>query len=150
MQIWHYTIGDRLARIMLDGAIRPATANIAPGERPVVWFSANAVWEPTATKGLRGPDGLVRTIDKDELARHDALARIEVPLEVAPYGLGDFIRLSGVSPTTAERLARDPGAHLWRVSFEPVPSSRWKAIEVWSAERKRWEPISRQKPLWER
>ena len=50
MRVWHYTILDRAKRILLDGKIKAATAGVPTREIPVVWFSAQQVWEPTANK----------------------------------------------------------------------------------------------------
>ena len=58
--LWHYTTGTCFLQIVDDGMIRPATAFIAPGERPIVWFSAHPLWEPTACrthKRERATDG---------------------------------------------------------------------------------------------
>lgn len=49
MVVWHYTTFSRLTRILLTGEIRPASAGVPEGERPIVWFSRNPVWEETAT-----------------------------------------------------------------------------------------------------
>ena len=49
MQVcWHYTVGERLARIIALGEIRTSTTGVRASEKPVVWFSTNPVWENTA------------------------------------------------------------------------------------------------------
>lgn len=48
--LWHYTAGHKLPLIREAGALRPNGAKIAPRERPVLWFSAEPVYEPTAIK----------------------------------------------------------------------------------------------------
>jgi len=54
---WHYTPGIVAATqgkgikgILDTRAIRPSTEDIGRKERPVVWFSANQVFEPTAAE----------------------------------------------------------------------------------------------------
>lgn len=53
--LWHYTAGHKLPLILESGALRPNGAKIAPNERPVVWFSAEAVYEPAAIKLVQMP-----------------------------------------------------------------------------------------------
>jgi len=53
--LWHYTVGHKLPLIREAGALRPNGAKVAPNERPVVWFSADAVYEPTAIKLVQMP-----------------------------------------------------------------------------------------------
>jgi hypothetical protein len=53
--LWHYTAGHKLAMIRESCALRPNGAKVAPNERPVVWFSADALYEPTAIKLLQMP-----------------------------------------------------------------------------------------------
>ncbi|MFJ1470141.1 hypothetical protein [Massilia orientalis] len=53
--LWHYTAGHKLQLIRESCALHPNGAKVAPNERPVVWFSADAVYEPTAIKLLQMP-----------------------------------------------------------------------------------------------
>ena len=63
--VWHYTILDAFRSILRDGFIKPATQFVPPGERPVVWFSSNPVWENSAAKGVT-EGGRRRTATFDE------------------------------------------------------------------------------------
>jgi len=61
MLLWHYTKGVHLAKILADGFIRPATAFVDPGEKPIVWFSTDQHWEPTAAPGKKaGSESMTR------------------------------------------------------------------------------------------
>lgn len=53
--LWHYTAGHKLPLILESSALRPNGAKIAPNEKPVVWFSAEAIYEPTAIKLVQMP-----------------------------------------------------------------------------------------------
>lgn len=53
--LWHYTFGHKLPLIVTDAALRPNGAKIAPSEKPVLWFSADQVFEPTAVKLVHVP-----------------------------------------------------------------------------------------------
>ena len=72
MTAWHYTISDRAWSIFSDGLIKPATAGVYHPEKPVVWFSTQQHWEPTANKVavLRGGSMVHMTTKQmfDELA----------------------------------------------------------------------------------
>jgi hypothetical protein len=134
--LWHYTVGDKLRQILETGAILPATTYVPEGERPIVWFSLNLVWEPTANKGWRNVDGTISALDQSQTAeRCGGLVRIGVAPETAPYDWHTLKQLSGMSSKTAQGLYRvaiqeraRPGD--WRGTFDPVPRSKWIAIEI--------------------
>lgn len=51
---WHYTTGQNFVQIVKSGVLLPTAAYIARRERPVIWFSLEQFWEPTAQKRLQG------------------------------------------------------------------------------------------------
>ena len=145
MMLWHYTIRQFLDSILTDGVLKPATLGVPKGELPVVWFSANQLWEKTANKGTEDELGIRRTLSMHETHRYGkGLVRIGVDPSAAPYRWEDFKRLSGISPKTARDLYRKaieiqakPGE--WYVSFEPVPKAKWVAMEAFDGQR--WLPL---------
>ncbi|WP_225782640.1 hypothetical protein [Xenophilus sp. Marseille-Q4582] len=70
MIAWHYTRGQHMASILSSGFLRPATANVPDVERPVVWFSLNRHYEPTALPGIQGADGKMRFATLSEAYTH--------------------------------------------------------------------------------
>jgi hypothetical protein len=137
-EIWHYTVGLRLIEIIESKVIKPATANVPRGEKPVVWFSSNPVWEMTCNKGFQDKaTGLIRTLTKEETAYYgNGLVRIKVNSNVAPYNFQVFKKLSNISNRIArvlENVAEQQSANPreWYVSFKPVPQSEWLDIELW-------------------
>ena len=61
LDVYHYTTEKHhLPMILESGHLRPSNAGGAPGEPPLVWFSRDEQWEPTATKMMQGPDGVER------------------------------------------------------------------------------------------
>jgi hypothetical protein len=46
---YHYAPGVHLTKILRDGYLRPSNAG-TPSTEPLLWFSTNPLWEPTATK----------------------------------------------------------------------------------------------------
>lgn len=53
---WHYAPWAYLPKMVKDGFLEPRNAG-APTELPLLWFSRNQRWEPTATKLIRDPHG---------------------------------------------------------------------------------------------
>src|SRR5258708_39361054 len=104
--IWHYTVGNNFASIYHSGEIQPATAYIAAGEKPIVWFTTEEFWEPTVTKGRRRPDGTIEDLGMDALhAAGFMLWRIGVAPETAPYTWSELKKLSGMPSNVATQLA---------------------------------------------
>jgi hypothetical protein len=76
----------------------------------------------------------MNTVQTHELG--GGLARIGVSPEVAVHDWKQFKQLSGISTRAASEIY-NRAAHLgsrpgeWFASFEAVPRSAWKAVEVW-------------------
>src|SRR5437867_4326059 len=84
--VWHYTVQRHLPGIIASEEIRPATAGVPRGERPVVWFSANPEWEATANKdALNVRTGMVERLSRERTHDLFGLARIGVAPESAPH-----------------------------------------------------------------
>jgi hypothetical protein len=133
---WHYTIFDRFVDIVADGEIRPATAAVPNGERPIVWFSLNQHWEQTANKALRTADGRLIGLDMQGTMEHGrGLIRIGVRQERAPHTWRELKRLAGMGEDIAGglvRMARRDGADPrdWRGTFDPVQRADWSTVET--------------------
>lgn len=54
--LWHYAPWAYLPKMVNDGSLQPSNAG-APTKRPLLWFSKNQSWEPTATKLLSDSRG---------------------------------------------------------------------------------------------
>jgi hypothetical protein len=137
MIVWHYTTGEKLYQIVRDSVIKPATAFVPIGERPIVWFSTAPVWEETANKRLLRSDGKIVSLDRDGTHVHGGgLIRIGVAPETAPYKWELLKAKAHMTPRMAKGLIK--AAHKcgakpseWRGTFEPVPFEKWIALEVW-------------------
>ena len=66
--VHHYAPCVRLARILGSGYLLPSNA-MAGGELPLLWFSANQRWEPTATKAWKQGSGIVQLSLAEQLER---------------------------------------------------------------------------------
>ena len=49
--VWHYSAWAKLPAIVKSCELRGSNVG-ADGEKPMLWFSANQQWEPTATKDV--------------------------------------------------------------------------------------------------
>jgi hypothetical protein len=56
---WHYTTGEAFISIVESGVLRQATAFVPKNQRPVLWFSLNQDYEPTAAKAIMSEDGTI-------------------------------------------------------------------------------------------
>jgi hypothetical protein len=145
-KVWHYTTARRLAAILQAGELRFAAGLLPKGEKPVVWFSSNEEWEPTANIPLRQPDGRMAIATKDATCLLEGgLARIGVACETAAHDWEAYKRLSGITPKHAREMykaaiAQGARPGQWFANFEPVPRSQWLAVEVWDGREWRGEP----------
>ena len=70
--VWHYAPWATLPAMVESGALRGSNAG-APGETPMLWFSAHQKWEPTATKVMGTPQGVVQLTFKQQVERFGAI-----------------------------------------------------------------------------
>ena len=135
-RLFHYTSKCRLLKIIKDNEIRPAKMSDAPLEKPGVWFSFHARWEPTATKTFRNPlTGKQEFVPFERMGPVDPPARIEIEPSTAPTRWNEFVQLSGIPVEVArnvERVARKRGANPdeWRVCFDPISFDASVTVEI--------------------
>ena len=133
MNAYHYTTLDRAHLILMSGELLPATALVPDGERPVVWFSRQRTWEPTASKALRDPrTGLQRTLTFPEMVKF-GIARFRVDTSILmPWP--ELRAASGMTEAVAVALARagrKQGANPrdWYGHVGALPLSNVEAVE---------------------
>ena len=63
---WHYTTGQKFIKIVQSGLLIPTQVGVEDHEAPVLWFSQNPIWEPTACKGMIDAQGNNRTLSRHE------------------------------------------------------------------------------------
>ena len=147
---WHYTVGARLAAILGDRAIRPATAGVRLPEIPVVWFTESPQWEQTANKNLLEPGGGLRFLDRGETARvGGGLIRIGVSPASAPRPYRDLSKIARATAATVHhltRVAKSKGSlvGLWYFSVVPITDDAWIAIEGYDGTG--WHSIAQKHP----
>lgn len=74
--LYHYTVGPKLPVIAASGHLMPIGYGMATSsrEKPVLWFSENMQWEPTATKVISTDGG--KTYKRPEASELQALMGI--------------------------------------------------------------------------
>ena len=70
--LWHYAPWEYLGEIITSGCLKVSNAG-ASRERPLLWFSTNQHWEPTATKFLRTAEGLVKLTFDEQAAYYGCI-----------------------------------------------------------------------------
>jgi hypothetical protein len=92
-KVWHYAPWAYLPEIVQSGSLLASNAGTA-GERPMLWFSAHQVWEPTATKLLRAPDGKLIPMTFAQQAQSFGCIRFGLPahdVRLLPWSDACFI-----------------------------------------------------------
>ena len=121
--VFHYAPWLYLEMIVAGGFLKASSAGGAPHETPMVWFSSNQQWEPTATKMSR--PGVKATIGsaafKNQLANVGCV-RFRFPRDDARLlQWREACKAAGISSTTRKLLE----ASGRRVGAEP---EAWKAV----------------------
>lgn len=126
----HYAPCNYLPRIVASGFLQPFADNIAVGrELPLLWFSANQKWEPTATKALGSVGGSIRSMTMDEQLERIGCCRFSIPANdtrLMPWVKA--CRFAGIGYTAQrkmEAVGRRRGARPtdWFAVAEAVPLS---------------------------
>lgn len=166
--LWHYTTGENLRGILETGAILPTSTPSSDGTRPevpAVWFTYSDDWDPGVGGGMQltpdeatraasaflrgGVEAMRKTQPRLTMSAVGGLARISVSPDVAPLTWREFVARGLFDPRVAreqEKLDRALGADHdeWRASLDPVPASKWLAVEVRSRDEGRdneWRPL---------
>jgi hypothetical protein len=140
--LWHYAPACHLDRIGETGHLRPSNAG-APAELPLLWFSANQVWEPTAAKMVRDVAGCVRTLTHLEMRKLGIVRFGIASTDSRLFSWKSACNLAGTPRDmrrTLERVGIKSGAHPqhWFATPAPMPLDEltlqiwdggWKAID---------------------
>lgn len=150
MLIYHYTIAEKYSQIVSDGHIKLATAGIEHPSEAAVWFTTRDDWDETAGKGICFADGnRVLSVTADMTLCHhltDGLVRITCHDETATVDWQEYSKRAKLPRKTKyalEGFARTAGSHHrdWRVSFDPVETARFVAVDFWDG--KSWQKEQR-------
>lgn len=126
--MWHYTTGTNALEIIRSGVLKPATAHILPGETPILWFSANKVWEPTASKAVFDGETVIHLSRDQTRALCGGLFRFSAPAGIVLPRWPDIGQQANMRPAIIRALTktgRAQGANPshWGGLFKGVPIS---------------------------
>jgi hypothetical protein len=122
---YHYTIAPRFRQIITSGFLNTTDAGITGEQKPVLWFSTNPIFEPTASERIEIPDLGVRILTPDESrGLFGGLFRFGLGVEhLIPWDR--LHKAALMQPETVSHLefggriqGADPGA--WFGSLEPI------------------------------
>ena len=122
---YHYTIADRLVKILISGYLKLCPEKPLPNEPQLVWVTSNPEWDKTAFFGY--PDevldnaGRIRITLKSQYAPHN---NYYIPNQ---YNLETTARMVGVNP------------YDWGVSHEVIPIADFEKVELWRDGK--WEEV---------
>lgn len=142
MIAWHYTDGQQYELAMLSGMLEPAERR---GEIPLVWFSINPVWEPTACRAIDTPDGPQRlTVDQMRLLQ-GGVFRFGIHEARLSAGETQIRRLGKIGPAAGDQLIKTGLAmgskpNEWRACRGPVPLAILKVQRL--NDMHRWAPVA--------
>lgn len=127
-ETYHYTIADRLVKILIDGYINVMQSDLQiKNEVRLCWLTVNPEWDKTAFYGY--PEEVL-----------DNAGRIRITLGGTYHPHHKFRdRIYGV--VSLELSAKMAGVEPsdWRVTPETVPVNRFTKIELWK--NKQWVEI---------
>ncbi len=138
MIIWHYTTSERLVPILSTGELKTTDMGVTPGEKPILWFSSNQVYERTA---YRLKDNGESFSIREHIENFGGFVRfgIGIPLnaglEIFPWEggkLADEARIPPDERTRLEKTAKPQGANPneWYGTLKNVPVSSCAAIQI--------------------
>lgn len=122
---WHYTTGEKFKTIAAAGLLVPTAIGVRPPERPVLWFSLDQQFEPTARKAtIEG--GTLRVLSIDETKRRGGGL---VRFGMTPHRLymGEKLRTRAHisralwASLCSAAVAQNGDPSLWAGCIQPVP-----------------------------
>jgi hypothetical protein len=150
--VWHYTTGEKFMKIVQSGFLLPSSVGVAAGEQPILWFSSEQFWEPTAQKALVQNGELIRLGMKGTFERGGGLVRFGVlPSQLVRWPrLAKVARIPSGMRRSLERTGRDQRSVSERwlgLIGQPLALNEVDAIEVFDGNswvrvpRERYRPV---------
>lgn len=126
MKLYHYTIADRLVKILIDGHLKLTPAEnsmyLHENEKRAVWFTSQDTWDKTAFYGY--PDAALDNAGRIRITV-DTETVLAVPAEAEQHHLGDWESL------VWSAMEVDVDYNNWFVCFNEVPLKLIECIELW-------------------
>jgi hypothetical protein len=124
--VFHYAPWIRLPDIAESGRLMPSNAGGAPHEPPLLWFSSNPVWEPTANKSIM-VNGTSHEMTFEQQQQTIGCIRFRLPAsDRRLMGWEAACSFAGIPPRERQALEiagqqRGASHEHWFAVAEPVP-----------------------------
>jgi hypothetical protein len=135
IMIYHYTQVFHVPSILAQG-LQPSDLFISPGQKPLLWFSTNPMWENTVLP-YNAPSLQEAHLQTLHIG---GLARMICDESVAPYRWKELKKIARIPSkiamglySSAIRLGSRPGE--WRGTLDVVPVAKFMAIEFYDGEK---------------
>lgn len=147
MIVHHYAPCNYLPNIVASGILRPSSSdNLEDGsELPLLWFSANQKWEPTATKLIGSANGSIRSMTMAEQLERFGCCRFSMPandprlmpwIKACRFAGRGYTRQRKME-AAGKKLSASPAD--WYAVAEPIPLAEL-AFSIFNG--RKWEPAS--------
>ena len=119
--LYHYTLSDRLAKILLSQTILMSprdSSELKEKEIPVVWLTVNPTWDKTAFLGY-------------PLEKLDEIGRVRLTIENIPYTKATSLKkkLPLLSELIKSANLVNVNHNDWRISRKDIPIDKVTKIE---------------------
>jgi len=124
MKLYHYTIADRLVKILIDGYLKltPENHPLEENERKAVWLTKSNEWDRTAFYGY--PDAALDNAGRIRITVN-AETVLAVPAKAEKHYLGNWESLIW----SAMEIGVDYND--WFVTFKEIPLKLAEKVELW-------------------
>jgi hypothetical protein len=142
---WHYTTGQNFVKIVESNFLMPATTGVGYPEKPILWFSLDQYWEPTASKAVF-KNGKIETLTMEEtLKLGSGLVRFGMPVKKL-HQWDKLKKKARINPVIAQGLEASgfkQGANprRWYGVTKPLSISECSIIEVMDVDSKEWVTV---------
>ena len=132
---YHYTTGQKYREISNDGCLIPADSYMTEKEKPILWFSLETDWEPTAVKAVIA-DGQLRSLSRWETFQYGGgLFRFGVSTDLLTRWprIGKLAKTPKLMQNYLTESGKKQGASpkLWMGSLSPIDQDDWTLVETW-------------------
>ena len=129
MKFYHYTIADRLVKILIDGYIKimPESSKTSEDELCLAWVTSSPEWEKTAFYGY--PQDVLEQAGK---------IRITLTKKYPSHKIYSN-NIDNVKMLELSAIAEGTNINDWGVSLKPIPITHFEKIELWR--NKQWEEV---------
>ena len=145
---YHYTTGKNFVKICETNILFPYKTVTPPGEKPILWFSLQPYFEPTAAKAMyceSEKHNLKRLTMQETMDKCNGLIRCVYPAELLIrwplVGKQAGMKIKTIKQLEKEGRKQRANPSKWLGSFEPIQFSQLVEIQILKADTLKWVNI---------